>query len=404
MEIRFTDLSFSIVISSENKQMDLTINEIISRVLSGEATSQEMQHLLEWYRESGENPKEFAHYEMLWNALEIIGRKQEFDSDKAYQKFSDYIEGTENRPKSLSIVGSISKVAAIVLLASGLAFLAGYFLRPQQKDSGSLCQVVTPKGSKAFVELPDGTKVWLNAESKLRYPEKFSKNERNVYLEGEGYFDVATDKQRPFIVRTSKINVRALGTAFNVKSYPGEDIIQTTLVNGLVEIEKQETGKDKPSAKSADNHITFLKPNQQATFFKSTSKIDVSSKTSVIASSAAAAAKVSATDKIVKKDSVILDNKVNTSLFTAWKDDKLMFDNEPFESLAVKLERQFNMKFHFLDNEIKSFRFTGHFDEISMEQFLEALQYASPFHYAINKSNIYISIKPIQIRDDETHR
>jgi ferric-dicitrate binding protein FerR (iron transport regulator) len=360
--------------------------------LSGDATSEEIQHLLHWFNESEENPKEFAKHEMLWNALEIIGRKNEFNTERAYQKFTDHIEGFGGRKKTLSLLSRLSRIAAMLIFASGIAFLAGYYTRPDKKTS-TTCKIVTPKGSKAFVELADGTKVWLNAESELSYPESFADETRNVFLDGEGYFEVAKDAERPFIVHTSKLNIRAVGTAFNVKSYPSEDIIQTTLVEGSVAIEKQNTQKLK-KAISGENSIVFLKPNQQATFYKTTSVIDINSKTSVIKTDNQQIVK--SKDVLVKKDSLLLDKMVDTKLFTSWKENKLVFDNEPFESLSFKLERQFNMKCKFMDEEIKSFRFTGKFNEISVEQLFDALQYASPFHYIINENEIYISLKPIR--------
>ncbi|NJO69679.1 MAG: FecR family protein [Bacteroidetes bacterium] len=277
--------------------------------------------------------------------------------------------------------------------------MAGYYLNPGSDQSAKLCQITTPKGSKAYVELADGTKVWLNAESSLKYPENFDSEGRNVYLEGEGYFEVAKDKNRPFIVHTSQIDIKALGTVFNVKSYTSEDIIQTTLVEGSVVIEKRNLNRSENTSASAGKSATYMKPNQQVTFYKTTSVIDITSKTSVIKSSDQYV--VSKSEKIVKKDSLLIDKKVDIKLFTAWKDNRLVFDNEPFESLSVKLERRFNMKFSFMDDEIRSFRFTGQFNEISMEQLLEALQFASPFHYVINKSEVFIGLKPLQLKNNE---
>lgn len=370
--------------------MNNEINDIISRVLSGNATSEEIQKLLHWFNESEENPKEFAKYEMLWNAMEIIGRKHEFNSERAFQKFTGGIEGTAAK-KSISLFSRISRIAAMVVFASGLAFLAGYHLKPGKNET-TTCKIVTPKGSKAYIELADGSKVWLNAESKLTYPESFSENTRDVYLEGEGYFEVAKNKEKPFIVHTSKVNIRAIGTAFNVKSYSSEDIIQTTLVEGSVAIEKQ--GKAKHGNSIIQGPVIYLKPNQQATFYKTTSVIDVSSKTSIVKTEVKPV--ITNAEVLVKQDSLLLDEKVNTDLFTSWKENKLVFDNEPFESLSIKLERQFNMKCKFMDEEIKSFRFTGKFNEISVEQLFAALQFASPFHYIINENDIYISLKPIK--------
>ncbi len=369
------------------------INEIITRVLSGDAASEEMQLLLRWFHASEDHPEVFAQYEMLWNALEIIGRKHEFNTETGYQKFTDHIKRAGKGKKTVSLFGRMLRIAAMVVLTSGIAFLSGYYLRPSGKTGTAKCTIVAPKGNKAFAELPDGTRVWLNAESKLTYPGTFADESRHVFLEGESYFEVAKDNKRPFIVHTSGVIIRATGTAFNVKSYPSEDIIQTTLVEGSVAIERQAARKYKNAKSAGNNLIVYLKPNEQATFYKTTSVIDVNSKTSVIKSDNTQMVKNKYT--LVKKDSVLLDKKVETGLFTSWKENQLAFDNEPFESMSVRLERQFNMQFRFMDEEIKSFRFTGKFPEISVEQLLAALQFASPFYYVINENDIFISLKPI---------
>jgi ferric-dicitrate binding protein FerR (iron transport regulator) len=330
---------------------------------------------------------------MLWNALEIIGRKHEFNTETGYQKFVDHFKKTSEGKKSVSLMGRMLRIAAMIVLTSGIAFLSGYYLSPSVKTATANCTIVAPKGNKAFAELPDGTRVWLNAESKLTYPGTFAEESRQVFLEGESYFEVAKDNKRPFIVHTSGVIIRATGTAFNVKSYPSEDIIQTTLVEGSVAIERQASRKSKNAQSAGNNLIVYLKPNEQATFYKATSVIDVNSKTSVVKSDNSQMIKNKYA--LVKKDTVLLDKKVETGLFTSWKENQLAFDNEPFESMSVRLERQFNMQFRFMDEEIKSFRFTGKFPEISVEQLLAALQFASPFYYVINEDDILISLKPI---------
>lgn len=374
--------------------MNSQISKIISQVLSGDASTEDIQQLLSWFHESESNQKEFAQYETLWNALEIIGRKHEFDSDTAYDKFIDQVERPTEVKKTASLLVRMLRIAAMIVLTSGLAFIMGYRMKPVISKAGPTCTVIAPKGSKAFAELPDGTRVWLNAESKLSYPATFTDDSRNVYLEGESFFEVAKDKSRPFIVHTSGVNIRAIGTAFNVKSYPSEDFIQTTLVEGEVAVEKKVVSSARNAVVQDKRNVILLKPNQQATFYKTTSVIDVHSRTSV-AKSAPNSLK-SNQYNLVKKDSVLLSKSVDTKLFTLWKDNKLVFDNEPFESISLRLERQFNMSFNFMDEDIKSFRFTGKFNEISVEQLLLALQYASPFYYIINENDIYLSLKPIQ--------
>ena len=323
-----------------------------------------------------DNEKEFAKYESLWLALEIIAKKAEFSTEHAYQELVKKIplKTDNNRRRTIQ---TILKVAASVLLVIGLSAIT-YFIGRNNGDSGiSFYELTTPKGSKTQLLLPDGTKIWLNAGSKLLYPNKFSDNLREVFLEGEGYFDVTKDTKRPFIVHTSDINIRVLGTVFNVKSYPNEGTIETTLISGKVLIESKSEDAKK---------IAQLLPNQKVTFLRKSGTVLLND-----AEQKKAAQMI--TDKHNNSESgkIIISDKVNTSVYTAWKDNLLIFDNETFESIAYKLERRYGAVILFNDKEIKNYRFSGTFPEISIERALNALQFASPFNYKINGDSIFIS-------------
>jgi transmembrane sensor len=379
--------------------MNDEIREIIIRMLSRETLAEDYSKLLEWLNASKGNSQEFGQYEALWNALEIVNHKNEFNAENAYSHFDEKVKSNLIKPQKKFFIHPIFKMAAGIVLVLSLSIFALRFIQNRTIETVKQCMIVTPKGSKTMVILSDGTKIWLNAESKLRYPDKFENEKRVVFLEGEGYFEVAKDKKRPFIVQTSKINVRAVGTTFNVKSYPSEDIIQTTLIEGAVIIEKG--GNKEMVQKEVKNsqNLAILKPKQQATFFKSTNNLKVSNVVPVVSRQVLS---ITPTHTVTaRNDSLVLTNHVNTDLFTSWKDNRLLFDNELFESLSVRLERRFSMKFIFMQDELKNYRFTGHFDEITIDQALNALQYASPFNYKIIKKNIYISLKPIHTIQNE---
>lgn len=175
-------------------------------------------------------------------------------------------------------------------------------------------EIFVPKRGAYSFKLSDGSVVHLNSESKLRFPTTFSKKERRVFLEGEAFFIVAADKSNPFIVETSHNSVIAVGTSFNIKSYPKEDEIQTTLVSGNVNV-------------SSDGNIKNLTPNTQLLYSKSSCKITI--------------------------------RKVNTELYTSWIDGMFKFEREKLINITNVLERWYNINIVFKSTSIENALFTG---------------------------------------------
>jgi len=195
---------------------------------------------------------------------------------------------------------------------------------------------------------------------------------------------VESNVNKPFVVKTSEIEITALGTIFNVKSYPEEGIVQTTLVEGLVIVNKE-------SDKKKINSIV-LEPNQQAVYYKDTREISTVKKPEKRPDET-----VKTSDHTLRpaaKSKIVLNKGINPHMVTAWKDNSLIFDDETFKSIAVKLERRFGVNIIFHDEEVMNFRFSGRFNNISIEQALGAFKYASPtFNYSIDKNKIYITRK-----------
>jgi ferric-dicitrate binding protein FerR (iron transport regulator) len=341
--------------------------------------------LLRWVQENESHLHQFGQMESIWNALEILKNSDGFNADNTFDRLAQKMKaGTfDNKHKTnrLPVFDYIIRIAAILVIAVILPF-QGYQLFFGKNHSGVIrkFELFTPKGSRSLVTLPDGTHIWLNSESRLTYPERFEGKTREVYLEGEGYFTVAKDAKHPFIVKTSHINIKVLGTTFNVKSYPSENVIQTTLVEGSVDIENQnnETGK---------TEVIRLKPKQQATFIRSSGSFE-----KVPAPKTETPAQKTTLDTLQIKQ-VKVDKDINLEAVTSWKDNRLYFENELFKTIAVKLERRFGVTIYFTDPEIVGFRFSGRFDQISIEEALAALKFASDFQYTIDKEKIYIGLK-----------
>lgn len=234
--------------------------------------------------------------------------------------------------------------------------------------------VTTDAGMKTRIRLADGSVVWLNAGSSLKYPVKFDKQVREVSLSGEGYFDVQQHAGKPFIIHTEKMDIRVLGTAFNVRSYKGEGFAETALISGAVEISVNQVGKIgriilKPNQKLVVSDIKDIKTkNDNTTIIKQSGNIIVERKTlSAIAS---------------------LDSGQVAE--TAWVRNRFIFENETLEFISRRLERWYGVTIIIQDPRLSTLRFTGRADNLSLERLLTILQEIQPFNYSMADDTVII--------------
>lgn len=231
---------------------------------------------------------------------------------------------------------------------------------PDQNLKGvSFNQLTVPYGKKFELVLSDGTQVYLNAGTSLRYPVKFREGKtREVFLNGEAFFDVTNNKERPFIINVNDLNVRVLGTKFNISSYAEDENITTVLVEGSVGLYSKGENYNKKTS-----HI--LEPNHKAAFNKA------------------------------KKE--ITTEKVDTDIHTAWKDGRLLFKNSPFENIRKKLERHYNVtitnNYKFLDKQV----FTATFDIENITEVLASFNEDTPFDHELKDGRILINKPNINV-------
>jgi len=183
--------------------------------------------------------------------------------------------------------------------------------------------LIIPRGGEFFLQLSDGTKVWLNSETTLRYPVQFIGKERKVELTGEAFFEVARNEKVPFLVESGEQTVKVLGTEFNISSYKENSLISTILVKGSIEV----FIKNKPDKRQA------LVPNEQIT--------------------------------ISKIDGQISKQKVNPYQYVAWKDGRFVFDDQNLSEIMKTLSKWYNVDVVFAREEPKNFRFTGNLERYS---------------------------------------
>jgi ferric-dicitrate binding protein FerR (iron transport regulator) len=355
--------------------------EILFKYFQGVTTSQENKLLLEWIRKSESNKNIFYTYKSIWHGLASKGSEQEKGN------WDDFIKRSKVRTINISSKSkfwiNLGKYAAIFIVGFlSLWMFQNYsnFVNPDIETSEN-SKIIVPKGSKTHLILPDGTQVWLNAGSTLTYPERFGEAKREVYLEGEGYFDVVKHTDKTFMVRTSDIHVHSLGTKFNIKAYPQDDIIETTLVEGKVKVENGNASKvmQKP---------IYLSPNQTLTFHKTNNSIALNTKKEErekVSETLNNAIKPSQIDKIV------LHEEVNPVLYTSWKDSRWVIDSQRLDDLAIQLERIYDVNIKFKDKDLRNTRFTGTLKDESLEQVLKAMKLTAPIDYEIKGKQVILT-------------
>ena len=271
------------------------------------------------------------------------------------------------------------KTWAYSLTAAAAILVAGLFLfQPEKSEAPAAAPVLaqevsTKNGSKTSLILPDGSKVWLNAGSKLVYDKQFGQKLREVRLTGEAYFDVTHDKSRPFIIHTDQMDIRVLGTAFNVKCYPGEGKTEAALVRGSIEVTMRNR-----------NEKFVLKPNEKLVLNSPSSAPQIEGQTTATKAIAKAPlVMIAPLTPSIQDEAVIVE--------TSWLENKLVFQEETFQEVAVKMERWYGVTIRFTDPSLGRIRLTGSFENENINQALNALQYIARFKYHMEKDIITIS-------------
>lgn len=259
--------------------------------------------------------------------------------------------------------------AAAVSTGLLLCMGAWWWTSTKKNNNAIASEVTTRNGSRTSIQLADGTRVWLNAGSKLSYSKDFGKNDRSVTLSGEAFFDVAKQADRPFVIHTETMDIRVLGTRFNVRSYPQDKTTEALLITGSIEaIVKHNATRIilKPSEKIVVlNHLPNVAPATRTTAAKEENPVTLSHVSYYAAQTTAITE-------------------------TSWMDNKLVFKDESFATLAQEMERFFGVKVRFGNPQPETLRFTGIFEQETVQQALNALQLTAAFRYEIQNDTIII--------------
>ncbi|HWV69361.1 FecR family protein [Chitinophaga sp.] len=341
-------------------------DDLIARFLSGNISMDEQAALIRWINATAENQAYFLELRDAWQATAQEGN---YDANAAWDSLQ---LGTT--------LLAIRKWRYYFRVAASytLPFLIGgglvYTWASGKKDNSSnaLVTVTSPKGATTKIELSDGTEVWLNAGSKLQYAQSYNLRGREVKLEGEAFFKVHTNAQKPFTVKASDLRILALGTSFNVKAYPEDKTVVTTLVDGEVKIDGSKTSTPFGLMMKPHQHVVYKKP-------LSTNGSE-QLKTPVSGGDSSTAAPIESREVN------------NTEIYTAWKDGNWIVAAQTMDELAVTMERRFNVKVVFKEQELKEYRFSGTFRQETLEQVLNILKLTAPLKYHIDKGVVTLAL------------
>lgn len=374
----------SVIFRTLTMQFNTTIPDDIQLLMvsyiTNDIESKDFDLLKSWIQSKAENRKLFNQFVYSWVVAGNSG-KQEYDSNLLWNRIENEINSVDEKGSQYSIQRNNFifrfRYVAIWLLVVSLTSAVTWFIAKHEDLQSKTTEYIVPKGSKSTVKLPDGSVVWLNAGSKLVYANNFDQKDRNVYLTGEAYFSVVSNKEKPFKVHTSDLIVRALGTKFNVKAYPEEKTITTTLEEGIIDVQIIKGSKE------YKNREIKIKPKERLVFFKS----GESSKEEIVKKTAEEAKKIQ-----LINDNIKVELDVNTELYTSWKSDKWVIEGLTLKCLAPMLERRYNMKMHFANDGLDQYKFTGILQNETIEQILNVITYTAPIKYSIVKDSVYLTL------------
>ncbi len=313
------------------------MKKLLLKYINGHCTDQEKVEITNWLDSDPANMKEYFALRKLTD-ISIWQTNPDFK--------------LTHKPKisifSRNLYVEALKIAAIFIFA----FLVFQYFSPEfisPKYTVNMQTLHVPAGQRAEITLQDGTKVWLNAKTTLTFPSKFSGKDREVELDGEGFFDVAHNKAKPFIVNTQKYNVKVWGTKFNLIAYSEKENFETSLLQGSVEVMKQGSTKG-----------IMLKPNEQ----------------------------------VYLKDNRMIITPIKNSDQFLWREGIISFDNTTFTELINKLELYFDLTIEVKNTQVLNYRYTGKFRmKDGVEHVLKVLQLKSKFEYRIDEKRNKITIE-----------
>jgi len=311
--------------------------------IQGEIHSEaEIVEILDWIESSPENQKIYTQLKNLWVITGLDHPDQVTIPAFSFGK-------TRSMPLQHHLWGSLLKYAAVFVGAFALGSLTLFLIKQSERNalSANYNTIVVPYGQRSQVTLYDGTKVWLNSGTKLKFPVVFNTDTREVTIEGQAYFNVAKDVKHPFVVNSGKLKVVVLGTKFDVCAYADENVFSTTLEEGSVVVYNTENGK-----------FMKMKPGEQIV--------------------------------MDRKTDAFKHLHVDTDLYTSWKENLLKFDDATFEDVIKKMERWYDVRVTVAPGINTKEQYTMTIKTESLREMLQLLSKTTKINYEIKESAVLI--------------
>jgi transmembrane sensor len=356
------------------KNLNISSNEkrALISYFSGRLSDEDSKTLNDWLGKCKANQLLFDQLSDVWQSANFVKYHEKIDVEKAWEEIQYRLD--KNNSAQQQTTFKWLKVAAIFLLAFVSGGIGHYFLsqKPEPTEPPLQVEYVAPLGSRSFVKMPDGSKIWLNAGTTLTYTTAFGADNRKVNLSGEAFFEIEKNARLPFIVQTSQINITALGTKFNVKAYEEEKTIETTLIEGAVKLEGN-------NFRLAEEVV--LKTNEKAIFTKKAQSVEINERIHPPANDI---------KEVTPKTGLKIISSVESAPIISWKEERWVINNEKLGSLSQKLERRFAVNIIFDTELLKDYSFGGTLEDETLEQVLDAICSSSPIKYVIEGKTVYI--------------
>ena len=329
------------------------IDDLIIAFLADNLSDQERRRLYEWIHRSADNMKYFQDYQKLWFSSMNENSLKRFDDKKAYESFLKRVENAESGTKPVSIRHfkhvSVLKYAAAILAACMISYVS--YNKGERDLQNALAQITVESsaGAQTRLYLPDSTLVVLNSKSVLSYSQKFGLKDRTIQLSGEGYFKVAHNEQKPFVIHGKDVSVTVLGTEFNFKDYPTRDVIKVSLFQGKVRLDN----------KLMEQEMTLL-PNEQM---------------------------------VMNRTKGSMEKMTSIPQFeTCWMNGKIVFKNSSLREIIEQLECVYGVKIRVANDKMYHYCFNGAFiiSETTAEGVLTALRTTGRLNFRKDNKGIII--------------
>ncbi|MGD9929181.1 MAG: FecR family protein [Mangrovibacterium sp.] len=325
---------------------------LLKRFIAGEhLTAQELKQLRDWVVRPENMVRLDEWMQDLWMQAPELESDVHFEDiiaqvNRQYQSRRD-----EKGFWELPVVKHFQRAAAILILP--VILVSAYYFLNVTDTTVQYTEAIVPNGQKSEIVLPDGTHIWLNSGTRLRYPSKYGSGNRDVFLEGEAYFEVTPNKHAPFVVNTSNVSVKVLGTKFNVKAYPDETDVETALLSGKINLLL------KPG--SGKNQLIEMKPGEKVNYNP--------------------------------QQKIIAINGFDTDEIVGWKNNRLVFRDDTFDKLVKKIERWYDVEVLYDEMLLDSQRLTVELNEgESIDRLMEIID--KVMHVESQIVNRKVMIKP----------